>query len=48
MNAAASCEATENARAVSCEIGEKGFEVDGKGRAEELLGIGTASVNGAV
>ena len=48
MNVAASFKSTENARAVSCESGEKGFEVDGKGRAEELLGIGTASANGAV
>ena len=48
MNAAASSQLTENAKAVSCEIGENGFEVDGKGRAEDLLEMGTASANGAV
>ena len=43
-----SCQSTENAKVVSCDNGENGFEVDGSGWAEELLGMGTASTSGAV
>lgn len=38
---------TEKTSVVSCEIGNSGFEVDGKSLAEELPGIGTASTGGA-
>ena len=48
MNAAATWNGTENANVVSCEIGEKGFEVDGRDRTEVSLGKGTACASGAV
>lgn len=47
-NVVTSSHGTENARVESWEIGEKGLEVDGRARAEELLLFATASAKGAV
>jgi hypothetical protein len=44
----ASSHFTEKAKVVSCDIGEKGFEVGGKASTDRLLGTGTASTRGAV
>jgi len=40
-NLGASSHLTEKAKVVSCEIGEKGFEVDGNASTDKLLGTRT-------
>jgi len=47
-NSEASLNGTEKTNVVSCEIGDRGFDVEGKTPAEQLLGIGTASTSGAL
>lgn len=44
----ASSNGTEKARAVSCEIGDRGFQVEGIDCTEPLSGIKTSFARGAV
>lgn len=46
-NAAASSEGTAKARVVSCEIGDKAFQVVGRCFTELFLGIATSCADGA-